>query len=90
MQGEVDLNVLERAQKNHLYSEIQTKTRHEKLYGAMSNELVDIEASSTWLTKGNISAKEEAHLCYLQDRNLFGGAPGQCPHCKKEPKQQII
>jgi hypothetical protein len=38
------------------------------------------------LTHGNVSAKDEAHLCYLQDRNLFGGAPGLCPHCKERPK----
>ena len=38
------------------------------------------------MTHGNISAKEEAYLCYLQDRNLFGGAPGVCPHCKERTK----
>ena len=86
IQGEANINSLELAQKNHLYSEIKNKTRHEKLYISKSNELVDIEKSSTWLTNGNISAKEEAHLCYLQDRNMFGGAPGMCPHCKERSK----
>ena len=38
------------------------------------------------MTHGNVSAKDEAHLCYLQDRNLFGSAPGICPHCKERPK----
>ena len=86
IQGEVTLKILEDAQKSLLYSEIKNKTRHEKLYRAKSNEMVDLEKSSLWMTHGNISAKDEAHLCYLQDRNLFGGAPGICPHCKERPK----
>ena len=86
IQGEVSLKILEDAQKSFLYSEIKNKTRHEKLYRAKSNEMVDLEKSSLWMTHGNISAKDEAHLCYLQDRNLFGGAPGICPHCKERPK----
>ena len=48
--------------------------------------MVDMVQSSVWITHGNVSAKDEAHLCYLQDRNLFGGAPGICPHCKERPK----
>ena len=52
----------------------------------MSNELVDIENSSKWLCKGNISAIEEAHMCYLQDRNIFGSNPGMCHHCRERPK----
>ena len=72
--------------KNYLYSEIKNKTRHEKPYRSKSNELVDLEGSSLWMTHGNISAKEEAYLCYLQDRNLFGGAPGVCPNCKERTK----
>jgi hypothetical protein len=84
--NEITLEILEEAQKNLLYSEIKNKTRHEKLYRAKSNELVDLEKSSLWLTHGNVSAKDEAHLCYLQDRNLFGGAPGLCPHCTERTK----
>ena len=38
------------------------------------------------MTAEMVSAKEKALLCYLQDRNLFGGAPGLCPHCKERPK----
>ena len=86
MEQEVTMKALEEAQKSFLYSEIKNKTRHEKLYRAKSNEMVDFETSALWLTRGNISAKDEAHLCYLQDRNLFGGAPGICPHCKERPK----
>ena len=83
---DISLKILEEVQKNNLYSEIKLKTRHEKLYRSKSNELVDLVKSSLWLTHGNVSAKDEAHLCYLQDRNLFGGAPGICPHCKERPK----
>ena len=86
IQGEINLQTLELAQKNHLYSEIKNKTRHEKLYRSKSNELVDLEGSSMWLTNGSISAREEAKLCYLQDRNMFGGIPGICPHCKEKVK----
>jgi hypothetical protein len=38
------------------------------------------------MTKGNIKASEEAHLCYLQDRNMFGSTSGTCPHCKERQK----
>ena len=84
--GEINLEILEKAQKELLYSEIKEKTLHEKLYRAMSNDLIDIEGPLIWLTKGKINAKDEAHLPYLQDRNLFGGMPGNCPHCKERIK----
>ncbi len=48
--------------------------------------MVDLEKSSLWLTHENVSAKDEAHLCYVQNRNLFGGDPGLYPHCKERPK----
>ena len=83
---EINQEILEAAQKNYLYNEIKNKTRHEKLYRAKSNKLVALANSSLWLLKGNINAREEAHLCYLQDRNLFGGSPGICQHCKERPK----
>ncbi len=86
LQGEMSMEILEAAQKKTLYSEIKNKTRHEKLYRAASNELVDLKKSATWLTHGNVPARDEAHLCYLQDRNMFGGAPGLCPHCKERNK----
>ena len=43
---ELTLKTLELAQKNHLYSEIKNKTRHEKLYRSKSNELVYLTKSS--------------------------------------------
>ena len=70
------------AQIESLYSEIEKKTRHQKLYDARKNELVDIDASSTWLKHGNNRPQDEARFCYLQDRNMFGDKPGTCPHCK--------
>ena len=86
IEEEINLNVLEAAQKRHLYSEIKEKTRHEKLYRSVSNEAVDVQNSSLWLTHGNITAQDEAYLCYLQDRNMFGGDPGICQHCKERTK----
>lgn len=86
IQDEITMEALEIAQRNSLYSEIKNKTRHEKLYRAFNNELVDIERSSIWMTNGNIKAADEAHLCYLQDRNMFGGMPGICAHCKERTK----
>ena len=82
----MNLETLEAAQKRSLYSEIKTKTRHEKLYRAASNELVDMKNSSLWLMQGNVKAQDEAYLCYLQDRNMFGGDPGICQHCKERTK----
>ena len=86
VEGEMSLEVLETVQKKSLYSEIKMKTRHEKLYRAASNEIVDIKGSSIWLTHGNLEAREEAYLCYLQDRNMFGGSPGLCQHCGEKTK----
>lgn len=62
------------------------KTRHEKLYRATGNELVNIESSALRLTKGKLSARDEAHLAYLQDRNMFDGMPDICPHCREGVK----
>lgn len=39
-----------------------------------------------WLHKGNVKASDEAKLCYLQDRNLFGNKVGKCPHCNEKYK----
>ena len=54
---DISLNILEEVQKNNLYSEIKLKTRDEKLYRSKSNELVDLEKPSLWLTHGNVSEK---------------------------------
>jgi len=78
--------LLEKAQKNLLYSEIEKKSKHKKLYDMKSIEQVDMIGSSKWLTKGNNKAQLEARLCYLQDRNMFGDKPGNCPHCKERIK----
>ncbi|KAL6120406.1 hypothetical protein NUSPORA_02870 [Nucleospora cyclopteri] len=48
--------------------------------------MVDCEASSLWLKKGNIKARDEAALCFLQDRDLFYGNKSNCPHCKSAMK----
>ena len=39
-----------------------------------------------WLRSGDIALREETALCTLQDRNLFMGAEGKCPHCGKAAK----
>lgn len=66
-----------------LYSEIKTKARDEKLYRAASNNIVDMKNSSLWLMQGNVNAQDEGYLCYLQDRNMFGGDPSILKHCKE-------
>ena len=68
-------DILNKAQKSLLYSEIEKKSKHKKLYDIKSIEQVDIEGSSIWLTKGNNKPQIEAKLCYLQDRNMFGDKP---------------
>lgn len=80
-----DINPKELAslQNKILYSEIQKKDIHSMLYKSRNNELAHIGDSAAWLTHGNNRADREAALCYLQDRNLFGGDRGVCPHCKE-------
>ncbi|VDN00275.1 unnamed protein product [Thelazia callipaeda] len=70
------------AQKAILYSEIEKKTRHAKLYKVRRNEL----ASSMWLRFGNIIPQDEARYCQLQDRNMFGAEKGMCQHCRERVK----
>ena len=82
----MNMEILVKAQSDSLYREIKSKTRHQKLYDARSNEQVDIEGSSMWLKHGNNRAQGEARLCYLQDRNLFGEKVGKCPHCTERLK----
>jgi hypothetical protein len=69
-----------------LYDKITTKTFHKKLYKGVSNDKVSIKDSSIWLKHGNIPAKREAALCFLQDRNMFLGEIKKCPHCGNAPK----
>ena len=73
-------------QINALISEINSKNQHEKLFRAHKNEIVSVKDSAIWMTKGNNSAKDEAALCYLQDRNVFWGEPATCPHCRAAEK----
>ena len=51
-----------------------------------NNGLASLKESSIWLKHGNIKPQEEASLSLLQDRNLFTGASGLCPHCKASSK----
>ena len=69
-----------------LYSEINSKINHKKLYNFTNNELASIKESSKWLKRGNIKAQEEAAFALLQDRNIFCGNIEKCPHCKNSSK----
>ena len=42
---------------------------------------MSIKDSALWLRKGNITPREEAALCNLQDRNVFFSEKSKCPHC---------
>ena len=77
---------LEEAQTAALYGDISKKIRHEKLYRARNNEIVNMKDSSMWLKRGNIRPQDEARYCYLQDRNMFGGSNAMCPHCNTQRK----
>ncbi|KAL6121020.1 hypothetical protein NUSPORA_02140 [Nucleospora cyclopteri] len=83
---EIELLILLDAQKKYLYNKIKDISLHLKLYKCAETLLVDCEASSLWLKKGNIKACNEAALCFLQDRNLFYGNKSNCPHCKSAMK----
>ena len=73
-------------QKLSLYSEIKSKTLHNKLNNASENELFSIKDSSLWLRKGEISPLDETALCSLQERNAFLGDKSKCPHCNSSVK----
>jgi hypothetical protein len=79
---ELTRDTLTGLQKARLYSEIDKKTQHSKLYRARANSLVSIAETSTWLRHGNNNPRTESSLCSLQDRNLFRGEVAMCPHCK--------
>jgi len=42
--------------------------------------------SSAWLKYGNVSPRDEALYCYLQDRNMLFGPEEKCPHCHEKRK----
>ena len=59
------------------------KIREKRLHGKLFNhgeQPVNIEQSSLWLKKSNISPQEEGLLCKVQDRNLFFETR-KCKHC---------
>ncbi|KAF9764073.1 hypothetical protein NGRA_0856 [Nosema granulosis] len=69
--AELNIPVLTAAQKETLYNNIKNKTHHKKLFRRVPSEKVSIKDSSIGLKHGNIPAKREAALCFLQDSNLF-------------------
>ncbi|EQB60357.1 hypothetical protein NAPIS_ORF02072 [Vairimorpha apis BRL 01] len=84
--GIVTPKVLIVAQFEMLNNEIKKRTNHGKLFKARDHELVSIRDSSTWLMKGNNQARSKATYCFLQDRKIFCGQEGQCPHCRSHRK----
>jgi ribosomal protein S27AE len=56
------------------------------LYREVTNDKVSVRNSPIWLRHGNIPAKREASLCFLQDRNMFLGEVKKCPHCGESSK----
>jgi hypothetical protein len=81
--------VLREAQKTALYSEIDKKIYHQKLYRVRHDPITDMLGSSMWLRYGRMSPREEAALCYVQDRNMFFNnteGEGKCPHCNEKKK----
>lgn len=71
-----------------LYSNINKKTIHERLYSLTYNPIFSIKDSSKWLDKGNISSKEEAALCDMQDRNVILKENVMCPFVTKRERQR--
>ncbi|TBU12866.1 hypothetical protein CWI38_0601p0040 [Hamiltosporidium tvaerminnensis] len=86
LEEEVTKKKLEEAQHANLYNEIKNRKLHSKLYSARNNELVSVNDSSRWLKKGSVRPRDEAVLCYIQDRNVFWGAEGMRQHCNQSMK----
>ena len=83
---ELTRKTVEEAQKKRLYSEINSKMNHGKLYRAKLDPVISMEGSTLWLKYSSIKPREEAALCSLQDRNMFCGESGPCPHCQKRQR----
>ena len=83
---ELTRKAVEEAQRRRLYSEISSKTYHGKLYRAKLDPVVSMEGSTLWLKHSSIKPREGAAFCNLQDRNMFWGAAGPCPHCQNRQK----
>lgn len=77
---------MEEAQKKWLCSKINNKIKHGNLHPAKSDPLVNIGNSSTWLKYGNITPRNEALYCYMQDRNMFLRKEERCLHCQVKRK----
>jgi hypothetical protein len=83
---ELTRKTVEEAQRKRLYSEINSKVNHGKLYRAKLDPVISMEGSTLWLKYSSIKPREEAAFCNLQDRNMFCGVTGPCPHCQKRQK----
>jgi hypothetical protein len=86
LKEEINRKTVEEAQKKRMYNEINNKTNHGKLYRAKIDPVINVEGSATWLKYGNIRPQDEAAYCSLQDRNIFCGTGGKCPHCQIKMK----
>jgi hypothetical protein len=82
----INREILGEAQKQRLYNEITNRTNHGKLYKARLDPMISVEDSAMWLKHGNIRPQDEATYCSLQDRNIFFGTEGKCPHCQIKMK----
>ena len=71
--NEPDINakILCEAQTKSLLVDIKGKQCHERLYIVCDHELIDINDSASWLTKGNINPRDEGVYCFLQDRVYY-------------------
>ncbi|XP_015189380.1 PREDICTED: uncharacterized protein LOC107073304 [Polistes dominula] len=74
------------SQRKNLYNKINAKPVHKILYKAEENQMVSILDSSIWLSRGNVQAKSEGIMCYVQDRNMFNSDKQICPHYKASRK----
>jgi hypothetical protein len=86
LQEEINNTILEEAQKSSLFSEINNKVNHAKLFRLRKDPLISMKESSIWLRNGNISPREEGSLTALQDRNIFLEKGIKCPHCNDKYK----
>ncbi|KAF9761509.1 hypothetical protein NGRA_2600 [Nosema granulosis] len=86
IEDKLTLENLKEAQKVRFYNDIKGKTYYSKLFRAQEYEIVNVNASSTWMQKGNNQARSEGIYCFLQDSKVFLGQEVQCPHCRKHRK----
>ncbi|EKX73433.1 reverse transcriptase domain containing protein [Theileria equi strain WA] len=70
-------------QRRSLFHSLSQKRCHPIFFKQLNGDnLIDRKESALWLTHGNISARDEAAYCALQDRNIFMGNYDKCKHCK--------